>query len=695
MSDSEAAKPKNKKTILFISIIIYSLGLYLFYIRYVPLVKSYQLALVPIITISLVSAAVNMKWGILFFVFLFPLINNLPYFFGIHEPLPHAPAALVLFLFFFLGWLINRAFSKAPLRLNHRFSVPLIFFSLIVLSSGLITFWRFSNFAPLLSDRIYDLAVNVRGVTAGAAIMSTVFFSLNYLTALAFFFILFHALYSLKFMEQLIIALGLSSFVSFSFGIYQHLSHIKTGNNPVSISLGLINATMKDALSCGAYIAILISLFLGAALYFKRSFRFFFILIAILGLYLTFFTGSKVAIFSAFVSLVIFSVLAISKSHKPVKTGSSIFKRMAAALLIGLTVFLIAALSYRLLKTRVSNLATVSRIESALRHKSLKAIFIGRTDTLWNLAFSMIKDYPLTGLGLGGYIVEVTNYAHEHKVYLEVAESAENYLLQVGAEMGIVGVLLVFWIFWEIIQEIRKGIKRISYNDKRKFLFMAAVAGIVAHFINIQGHTYIGSYEIKYAFWLLVSLIFALLGQDESEKATKIQWNKSLKIVSLIIIVIYSGLNLWYSTHSLSLAARAKKYDIKQNFGFYQLEKTSAGKDFRWTKKYAGLTINMAKPVITIPLLASHPDVYQRPVHVGIYLVKNLFKEKTLIKEIVLSKNTWETYEFYMPEKIGQEIMLLFKVSRTWNPLKWRGTPDPRNLGIAVGRIDFRDYRIP
>jgi len=33
---------------------------------------------------------------------------------------------------------------------------------------------------------------------------------------------------------------------------------------------------------------------------------------------------------------------------------------------------------------------------------------------------------------------------------------------------------------------------------------------------------------------------------------------------------------------------------------------------------------------------------------------------------------------------------LLIKVSRTWRPLKVLGTPDPRNLGVAVGKITFR-----
>ncbi|MDH7512870.1 MAG: hypothetical protein QHH14_07990 [Clostridiales bacterium] len=48
-------------------------------------------------------------------------------------------------------------------------------------------------------------------------------------------------------------------------------------------------------------------------------------------------------------------------------------------------------------------------------------------------------------------------------------------------------------------------------------------------------------------------------------------------------------------------------------------------------------------------------------------------------------------YEYSLPEKVGQEITLLFKVSRTWNPLKTTGARDPRNLGVAIGEITFHD----
>jgi hypothetical protein len=167
--------------------------------------------------------------------------------------------------------------------------------------------------------------------------------------------------------------------------------------------------------------------------------------------------------------------------------------------------------------------------------------------------------------------------------------------------------------------------------------------------------------------------------------------SKNFKILSLVLILIFSGVHLWNSTHSLSLKSRTELLGIKQDFGFYQHEKTSDGREFRWTRGYGGLTVKIEKPVIAIPLLASHPDIQKKPVKVKIYLIKEFFKQKKLLGEVTLTQSVWKTCEYSIPQEVGKEVILLVKVNRTWNPLKTLGTPDPRNLGVALGKIEFED----
>jgi len=689
------------KPFLLSSTFLYGTGLYFFYIRYVPIVKPFQAALIPILFLVFFLTAFKLRWGILFFVFSFPLINNLPYFFGIHEPLPHAPSALVLFLFFFLGWLVNRIFSRERLNFDHPIFKPLTLFSLVLLFSGFITFWKYANFFPFLSDYVYELVVNVMGGSAGGAIMSTVFFSLNYLTGIAFFMILFNAVQSEKFIKKIVVLLCISTFISLVFGLYQRFGDMKFGNNPISINQGLINATFKDALSFGAFLAMIIPLTLGVCFAFKGIIRLFSFSIVLFSFYMVLFSGSKSGFLSIIISLILFLILSLIITLNLIKARSISFKKTNWAtfliILLVITTLLGGIRFKNYLNKELVDSQTLSRVKSLFKQENLKSIFYGRADTLWKMAIPMIKDYPLSGVGIGGYIIESSNYSKRYATDIGTPESAENYILQVGSELGLIGVILVLWILWEIIKQVRRSYLKIPSTDNYKFVLIGAIAGIVSFLLIIQTHTFIGSYEIKYTFWLLVGIVFCLgrTGEERDEKLVqKPLFNKTQKTAGLIAILLFSGVHLWNSTHSLSLKSCTELLGIKQDFGFYQPEKTNDGKEFRWTRSYGGLTLKIEKPVIAIPLLASHPDIQKKPVKVKIYLVKDFFKKKKLIDEITLTRSVWNTYEYDVAQEVGEEVILLFKVSRTWNPLKAFGTPDPRNLGIAIGKIEFEDKQI-
>ena len=310
-----------------------------------------------------------------------------------------------------------------------------------------------------------------------------------------------------------------------------------------------------------------------------------------------------------------------------------------------------------------------------------------RWSSHWKMAAYMMKDYPISGLGIGAYIIELPNYSKLYKNYYYKTDSAENYFIQVGAELGIVGLFFSLWIFWEIIKQIRKSVNRDMVSSRWKYIQFGVVCGIISFFIIFQFHTFIGSYEIKYTFWLLVGLLF-MLGKKQQEKS---HFSKSLKIIFIVLLIFFSGSHLWNSIHSLSLKARTEKAGFKQNFGFYQWEKTEDGREFTWTRGYGGFVFQINKPIIKIPLLASHPDIGKKPVTVRIYLIKEFFREKRQLDEITLSQSVWKTYEYSISEEIGEEVILLIKVSRTWNPQRVQGVPDPRNLGVAVGRIEFKE----
>ena len=663
-----------------------AIALYFFYLKYVPLIKPLQIILAPILLIVFVLTLIRIQWGILAFIFSFPLINNLPYFFGIDEHILHAPTALILFLFFFLGWMVHSTFSKAEYSIGPPIFKPMILFSSLIVVSGIITFFRYTNFYPFRSDHVYELTTNVYGVTSGGAIMSLVLTSLNYLTGFAFFFILVTTAKSKEFLKKIIIVLCSATFLSLILGLYQHFIDLKFGNNPGKIIQELINATFKDALSFGAYVAITVPLFLGIFFAFRGILRILSFLIVILSMYLIFFIGSKSGLLCLIISLLLFIFLCMKLVFNLLKTKPLSFKKDNLSTIM--VFFLVVAIIIGLILFNESITEKIEKSRLLQRFQPLNSVFEGRAETLWKMAVPMITDYPLSGVGIGAFIIEISNYSEMHKIDIKFSESAENYILQVGSELGIIGIFLILWIFWEIIKQMRRSYMKYHSNDRNKFILIGAIVGVISFLLNIQFHTYIGSYEIKYTFWLLVGLVFCYSQIDEGEEK-KAGPKRYFTALCIFLIAFYGGVHLWNSTHSLSLERRTEQFNLKQNFGLYQTEKASDGREFRWTKSYGGILIKVEKATMVIPLLVSHPDIEKKPVKIHIFLIEDLFKKKKLLDEITVTKSVWNTYKYSIPEELNKELILLIKVSRTWSPQKFFGTPDPRNLGVAVGKIEF------
>lgn len=256
--------------------VVGGVGLYLFYLKYVPLVRPFQVILLPILSLLVILTVSSLETGTLFFLVVFPLLGNLPYYFGIDESVPHAPIGLVLFLFYFWGWIVRKTFGETTPVARSPILKPMAIAAWLVAISGIITFLRFANFYPFLSDGFYELITNVNGVTSGGARMSTVFHSLNYLSEFGFFLILSSVLLTGNFARKVVIVLGVSLSLSLGFGFFQHFQNPGLGNTGFWIRLNQINSTFSDPNAFGAFLAIAGPLLLGAFFSFKGWRKIFF-----------------------------------------------------------------------------------------------------------------------------------------------------------------------------------------------------------------------------------------------------------------------------------------------------------------------------------------------------------------------------------------------------------------------------------
>lgn len=680
----------NKKTPGFIFIplfLLYGFGFSLFYLTYVPLITSFQLVLAPFLVLVFALVLFDFERGTLFFIFLFPLINSLPYFFHIYGNIPHAPTCLVLFLAYFFGWLGRRMFVSSSLKGNPSTARPMVLFLCLCFVSAVVTFFRYAAFFPFRTDRIYELTANLFGVSSGGAIMSVVFNFLSYFSGFMFFIILLGAKPSRRFVFKMMLVLTSSALIALSVGMVQRFGDGTFGNNLISIRHGLINGTFKDALSFGAFISMTVPLFLGLFLYLKNLWRFVLAAAILLSVFLLFFTGSKSALLSLILSLFVFIRLVVPAFRKrknilPVRSGrkGKIVPRIVlAAVAVGLIVLILFG--------NIGQSSSVSRLGDMFQ-RGVMDLMISWRGPLWQSAVLMWADYPLTGVGIGGYIIELPEYLKLHGFPLETPQSAENYFLQAGAETGAAGLFCILWLLIGFIIRFRRGFKSLSYLEEDAFLWAGAAAGVVSFFVNGIFHTYIGSYEIKAVFWLLAALLF-LLGPEYGPRPGRKIFGRWFFFLGVFFIAAFGFIHARNSLGPLSLKTKTEKYHLSHDFGFYEAEKTESGRMFRWTDRRAGKSLRVKKKTMVLDLHASHPDIHDNPVSVKIFLVKDFFSDKKLLRDIILSDTSWKSLEVDLRGEVGKEHILLFEVGRTWNPMKEKGIPDPRDLGIAVGRIRF------
>jgi O-antigen ligase len=671
------------KVVLLVLYVTLLISVYFFYTKYVPLVKSFQMVFVPILILVFLVTAFRKSAGILLFVFCFPLINNLPYFFGIYEGVPHAPAALVLFIPFFFGWFLNSILTEDWINSNQALIKPMTMIVGILLVSGLITIFRHAHFFPVMSDRFHDLTVNVRGVTAGGAIMSTILSLLNYLSGFFFFLILCKSVPSRKFVVKILAVLSVSFFISLVFSLLQIYYSSSLGNTPFWNILGRINSTYKDPNAFGAILSSFFPVILGMLFFARKKFmRLWFFLIILLAFFVFPSIGSRSGLIGLGVSIVVFFLIFMSKLQTPLK------KKMAYIAAIGVIIGILCV--YFLFFAQHSNLyKRMGWSLDVLSEKNPFHKFFTKKLYYWDVAGKMVKAYPLSGVGLGNYIVELPNYTHEMKLPFKFTDSAENYFFHAGAELGLIGLALILWLIFIIVKQTYKNIGIFTPDNRERFIYYGLAAGIVSFLVNFMVHSYVGSFDTKYFFWLFVAAIFVFKKKTPEGSERKQKPAVSPKLIFSILIFLFAGVHMWHNSHSLSINERHEKLGWDLSFGLHQQETDPRGFAFHWTKQQAGICERLFGQLIVIPLRASHPDIEKSPVKVKIFQCDRYFNQVKLFDEVVLTDTSWIYKDYRVSDFEGDKIYLIFETDRVWQPMESLGVPDLRWLAVSIGKIWF------
>jgi len=97
---------------------------------------------------------------------------------------------------------------------------------------------------------------------------------------------------------------------------------------------------------------------------------------------------------------------------------------------------------------------------------------------MWVSTFQILKDFPLFGSGLGTFVYIFPMYRSLHIQGL--ATHAENDLLQLASETGLIGVGLLLILFFYLFFRIVLNIRSLSHGEPGRYIGIGGLVGILA-----------------------------------------------------------------------------------------------------------------------------------------------------------------------------------------------------------------------
>jgi len=299
---------------------------------------------------------------------------------------------------------------------------------------------------------------------------------------------------------------------------------------------------------------------------------------------------------------------------------------------------------------------------------------VDRREWQWKQAITMWKDYPFTGIGVGAFPIEISNYNLKTSMETPV-DNAWNQYLHWLSETGIVGIVFWLWFYISFIGIVIKGIKSKGLSALNPSVISVISVLAALQFLYIFG-AHLQAPEVSVAAAVFSSFLLMFF-YDTNLKRSKI---KKADIVVLLIVAILIFIAQGHnSLNSLSYDSIHKRYKLPYDFGFYNVERWNDQFDYKWTQKFSGqkIIIPKNKKIILLNIATIDPNTSeQNPKNITVKL------NGKYLDTLEINNPDWHNYQIYTFSASTKLSELTFECDKTWQPPN--ETP-PRQLGFALG----------
>jgi len=358
----------------------------------------------------------------------------------------------------------------------------------------------------------------------------------DYIIFISYFLIYFLILNNIvnrKEFDSLIILFFITSFIVSIYTLFHYygfISYLKEFG-PVISTIGQKNCTSN-------YLALIFPIMFSYFLLEKSKRKKIFYFVALSIVYATLMICQSRGIWISISLTSIFAIYIIFK-FKIIK----IFKENQKWLILLLLIFIVITIIYS--TDNPLNKSAITVTERAMSTFDEKDPSINTRKLIWETTFNMIKDKPIFGSGIGTFKMNYLDYQARflkdnpyYVKYYSNARESHNEYLQIGAELGIIGLgifLLIFFIFSLMVIKYFKQEK----NDRKKIIVFGLSLGFICFIIHSLFTFPLHVPALGSAFFIIVGLTIAYIKKnDPSCPEEKIKKSKIINSKSKIIIIV-------------------------------------------------------------------------------------------------------------------------------------------------------------
>ena len=635
-----------------------------------PKDANYCFVYLAVLAVVFLFAYYNPRRALFPLCFLLPMSGIFSRFLeiGAHQPV------IFLSLAFSLGYWANRLVTRKNSLTDADLKLPLLLLILLGLSSSFWTAARYGNFIKgYATPFFYDRVVNTAGDLASHALKVTVLQGFLFLVLPALFWTVSSILREIEeqdreaFVSKLWKTVLLGLLPVLALGLYQHFvnSSFAFLGDQSWLDENRVSGGMSDPNALGLFLALALPLTVYFAWTGRWRDRLFFIPLALVSLAVMMYSGSRSSILFLFLCALFLALFfALRLAAKGVLGKKHLLLGLGALA----TVCVLAATLPGVRLNADSRNPVVARIARQLkRQKSEKGIsFFDRREAQWKQAWRIWKEYPLEGVGLGAFPLEVVNYNREAGEETP-SDNPWNQYLTWGVELGILGTLVWLCLLFLLFRKAGIGTALKDPPGTRTVLGASFLAFLV---ISLFG-THLNAPEISALVALL--LAFFLAGKGGGESAPL---RLRFLLTAAFFLCVFNVIYAFAVFGRLGGDERRARFFLPDDFGLYMKE-TWQGNAFpyRWSAPRGGLLLEVpeGRSVLKLRLAAVREDVSSED-----FVAVTFWYAGEMLDTIVLDKPEWQEIKLNIFPWLPRKAMLCFAVSRVWHP-----EGEMRDLGVA------------